>query len=548
MKPEGLKLGELLYQKSLVDRNQIDDALLEQKTSRKRLGEVLVEKNIISDHQLTEILAEMFNLPVVYSKDIKINEEILKLFSLELLQNYKVFPIQIENNCMTVATNNPLDVTALQDIQSKSGCLVKPVMASVEDIKEILKDYAESFYSLNPQKIIQEPIYEEAPITELVNSIIIRAIKENASDIHLEPQHTQLRIRFRIDGILYEKTPISKELERNVISRIKIISGMDVAESRRPQDGRMSFKCDEIEYDIRLATLPNILGENLVLRILTKQFLKFASSTLGMDNSEIALTERLMKQAHGLVLLTGPTGAGKTTTLYSILNQLNQSTKNIISIEDPVEYELTGINQTAVNNLIGYSYASCIRHVLRLDPDIIMVGEIRDIETAETSIQAALTGHLVFATLHTNTAVGAITRLLEMDIEPFLIGSAVNGVIAQRLVRKLCPHCSKEYKPTQEIIDTIKKYYTIKDGLTLAKAVGCGQCLQTGYSGRVGIFEILKIDKEIRAMILKSEPEEAITKCAIKSGMKTLQKAGIKKAIDKETTIEEIIRITSFDD
>lgn len=541
------RLGEILFEEGLIEPSQLTAALEEQKTDKRKLGRVLVDKGWVSEDKLTEVLARIFQLPYIRLSNTIVDKKVLGIVSYELMQNYKVFPISFKNDNLIVATNDPLDVAALQEVQYKSGYPVNPVMASLHDIEEYLRGYSDSLHTINAMKAVSDKSYEGTPVQQLVDSFINTAIKEKASDIHFEPLKDRMRVRFRIDGVLYERNPIPKELERNVISRIKIISGMDVAENRRPQDGRSSVVKDNQEYDLRISTLPDILGESLVLRILNKNFMSRSFESLGMDASETKIMKRLMHRPYGLVLVTGPTGSGKTTTLYSILTQLNQVAKNIVSVEDPVEYILEGINQTAINKLMGYTFATAMRHILRHDPDIIMIGEIRDAETAEIAIQAALTGHLVFSTVHTNTAAGAITRLLEMNIEPFLISSAMNGVIAQRLVRKLCPNCKTEYMPTDEIFQNIKRIIPLSTPPKLAQRVGCDQCLQTGYAGRTGIFEILECDDDIRKLILKSASEEDILQKALPKGMKNLRMAGFQNVVKKITTLEEVIRTTFID-
>ncbi len=542
-----MKIGEYLVKEGLIANEQLDEALELQKINDCRLGEVLVDKGVIDDLTLTEMLARLYQLPFMRLKDQHIDQNVLNIISPELMQTYKVLPVKLEGNNLTLATNNPLDVGALQDIQYKCGYTIYPVMASLRDINGTIKEHFDTLLdvnAVNQTKVVQSA---ETAVTNLVDTIIRKAIKENASDIHLEPQRDNMRVRFRIDGVLYERSPIDKMLERNVLSRIKIISGMDVAESRRPQDGRTSFSNGYEEYDLRIATLPTQIGENMVLRILTKTFVNRDFSTLGMEERDSKVLENLMHRPYGLILVTGPTGAGKTTSLYSMLNKLNQTSKNIISVEEPIEYEIKGINQTSVNNMLGYTFSTSIRHILRHDPDIIMIGEIRDVETAETAIRAALTGHLVLATMHTNTASGAITRLLEMDIEPFLVSSAVCGVMAQRLTRKLCLHCKKSFVPDEAMMESIKKEMGTIEFKELCKATGCEACSYTGFSGREAIYEIVSVNDEIRALILKNATEKELLDAATRNGMKTLKMAGMSKVVEKKTSLEEILHITSID-
>lgn len=546
---QSLKIGDVFLQQGLITEAQLKDALEAQKGSRKKLGEVLLEKGTINERQLLKILAATYHLPVVDLAGIIIDDKVLSLFPFEALQKYKVLPLEIKDNNLLVATSDPLDVPALQEIRRYTGGhQLKLALASLNDITVHLKKSFESIVTHQAIRNAQNVDAQETPILKLVDSILAQAVKEGASDIHFEPQKNELRVRFRIDGILFEKITVSKALYRKVISRIKIMAGMDVAENRKPQDGRISLKEGEQNYDIRVSTLLDMHGETISLRILNKKTISHTFDSLGLDPHEIDMIKELIRRPYGIILVTGPTGAGKTTTLYSVLNVLNQTSTNIITVEDPVEYQLEGITQTSINLYTGYSFANAIRHILRHDPDIIMVGEIRDVETAEVSVRAALTGHLVLATLHTNSAAGAITRLVEMNVEPFLLSSTVVGVIAQRLVRRLCPHCKKEVKASPEIEQAFAREISIRKPLILAQPVGCEKCFHAGYSGRVGLFEILKVTREARELILKKANDHDITKTMVEKGMKTLRMAGYKKAIEKVTSYEEVLRVTLTED
>ena len=547
MNGDSERIGEMLIKEGLIDQLQLNEALDRQKIEKFLLGEILVNKGIINDEQLTRVLAKVFNIPFVHLSNIKLDPKVFKIIPLNLMQSYRVLPVSFENNQLTLATNNPLDVAAMQDIQYKTGFKVTLVMSVQSEIDNFLQEYIDSMNSATDLKTLNVETSFEPPIIMLVDSLLRKAIKEDVSDIHIEPQKDKVRVRFRIDGVLYEREPIDKDLERNVISRIKIMSGVDVAETRRPQDGRMSFQNGEDEYDIRISTLPNIYGENLDLRILSKKFANRSFDSLGMDPEDLSVMKTLLNRPYGLILVTGPTGAGKTTTLYSMLQALNDSTRNIITVEDPVEYEVEGVVQTNINNRIGYNFAGSIRHILRHDPDVIMLGEIRDLETAEIAVRAALTGHVVISTMHTNSSAGAITRLLEMDIEPFLISCALSGVIAQRLVRTLCPHCSQEYNPNEAMLQYIKKYADVSDDLKLKKFCGCGNCNFSGYRGRTAVFDLLRVNEDIRKMILKSASEAEIRKTTKELGMKTLEQAGVSKVIQKISTIEEVMKNVLID-
>ncbi|MCB9771845.1 MAG: Flp pilus assembly complex ATPase component TadA [Candidatus Omnitrophica bacterium] len=541
------KIGEILLANGLIQHPQLVRALESQKHNPRKLGEVLVEMGFIEEVKLVEVLADIFRLPYIKLNDVVIDDAALQLVSSEYMQSNKVLPIALKDGVLTIAMRNPLDVSLLQELQIKCGCPIYPVMASTTEINEHLPKFVAHVQRIKEQAQENRIKEQSSPMVRLVNDLLEQAIAEKVSDIHLQPQKKHLRVRFRIDGILYDKTPIEKILERQVLSRFKVMAGMDVADNRKPQDGRAMVTFRGQNYDIRLSTIPDILGENLVMRILTKDYFNKDMSALGFDKVEIDLINKIVERPHGLILTTGPTGAGKTTTLYSMMERLNQPGRNIITVEDPVEYEMTGITQTAINDFIGYRFATAIRHILRHDPDIIMIGEIRDVETAEIAIRAALTGHLVLSTMHTNTAAGAITRLLEMDIEPFLISTAVSAVFAQRLARVLCPHCKEEYTPTPEVQKSLKAFYPDGTDLILAKPEGCVRCLNTGFAGRTGIYEILDVDDDFRSLILKRASEKEMIAAANKNGMNNLRASGIKKTIKQITSLEEIIRITAHE-
>jgi type IV pilus assembly protein PilB len=538
-----IKIGEILLQEGLITESNLNEALQAQKSDGRKLGEILVAKGFVTEIQVAHTLANVYSLPYVDLSQININDSIHGVVPADILRKYKLLPIQLEENCLTVATNNPLDVAAFQEIQYMTGHTVEPVIAALSDIEKHLDKYADAMHTSQSLKRTVVEGVEETPVVNFVEALITRAIKEKVSDIHLEPMQDKMRVRFRIDGVLYEKAPVAKDLERKVLSRIKILSGMDVADSRRPQDGRLTPE-ENPDYDIRVSTLPDVMGENMVMRILDKSYTNYNFTSLGMDAEEIEVLKRVVTQPHGIILLTGPTGAGKTTTLYSILNSINDISKNIITVEDPVEYKIPGITQTAINNQAGYTFVKAIRHILRHDPDVILIGEIRDQETADIAIRAALTGHLVFSTLHTNSAAGAIMRLTEMGIEPFLLRSSLIAVIAQRLVRRLCDKCKQQYKPEPEVIATMKKFVNVADDAMLVKPSQCEHCHKTGYMGRSAIYESLVMNEDIRRLILQSPNESDITKMAAQHGMKTLKQAGLYKAIKQQTSLDEVMRVT----
>ncbi len=568
---KSLHLGDILLKQGVITKEQLYQALEEQKTNKKRMGEILIEKGFLTEQLLVETLAEEFHLAFVDLNKEKVDEEIVKKFSsyLYLLKKYCLFPLRAEGDRLIVATSDPLDILPLQEIGRLGNYTTKPVIATRKQIEsyinrysgpmqhasEAIKEIVAKKKETEGEEISEKSLEEleiaihEAPIVKLVNSIIAQAIEQSSSDIHLEPQLNALFVRFRIDGVLYERMTVPHELQPAVISRIKIISGMDIAERRVPQDGRLSINALGRNFDVRVSTLPGVYGEKVVLRLLDKESILIPSESLGLDKDELNLLNRLIHRPYGIILITGPTGSGKTTTLYSILNSLNDATRNIITVEDPVEYELDRIHQTAINVRAGYTFATAIRHILRQDPDIIMVGEIRDRETAEIAVQAAITGHLVLSTLHTNNASGAITRLLDMNVEPFLISSAVIGVIAQRLVRKLCPFCKKEYESTGDLQKSIADLIP-KDTkkLIFARPQGCDKCNNIGYSKRTGIFEILNMTDELRNLALRKADEAEISKQAISQGMCTLRASGVKMALEQITSLEEVMRVTFMDE
>ncbi|MCA9408245.1 MAG: Flp pilus assembly complex ATPase component TadA [Candidatus Omnitrophica bacterium] len=545
---KNVRIGDILLERGIINSDQLTECLQIQQTDDRKIGEILVDKGFVTDEEISQVLAEIYEIPYVNLTEIKIPNTVYEILPIEILRKYKVLPLELDNQILKIATNNPLDVTAMQEIQYLSGFQIDPVIACAKDLNIHLESFIETMHTLqgsgkNPDVVGAS----EIPIIKLVDSIISKAIKERASDIHFEPQPKQMRVRFRIDGILYERNPIAHNLQRKVISRMKILAGMDVADNRRPQDGRFT-PLQYTNFDVRCSTLPDVHGENMVLRLLDKTQITFTFENLGMDEQETQMIQQLIRQPHGMILLTGPTGAGKSTTLYTMLSALNDISRNIITVEDPVEYRLEGITQTAINTRAGYSFATAIRHILRHDPDIIMVGEIRDQETAEIAIRSALTGHLVLSTLHTNTAAGAVMRLIEMGVEPFLVRSSVIGVLAQRLVRRLCPHCKKDVLISPEEIQTISKYVPVDTTTTLAVAGKCAKCFNTGYMGRVAIYESLIVTNKIRQAILNDPNEEQITQIAVDRGMKTLKMAGFKKAVDKVTSLEEVLRVTFTED
>lgn len=478
-----------------------------------------------------------------------IDEKVIDLVPISLAERYQLIPLFKIGNTLTVAMVNPHNIRALDEVGLKTGCEIEPLVSTDIQIKTAIHRYYGVRDSI--KEIVRELAEggtehsgaEEAPAIRLLNLIMTQAIQDGASDIHLEPDQNSLRTRYRIDGVLHEVNPLPKHLQSALISRVKVMGDLDIAESRAPQDGRSHIKMDGKEIELRISTFPTIYGENIVIRILDQSIALMELKDLGFSKDMIRRYEILIKRPQGIILVTGPTGSGKTTTLYASLNSINSLERNIITIEDPVEYRLNLIRQTQINPKAGVTFAAATRAVLRQDPDVIMVGEIRDLETAETAIQAALTGHLVFSTLHTNDAAGALTRLMDIGIEPYLISSCVVGSLAQRLVRTICPKCKEHYQPEEKVVKDLG--IAMAKDLVFYRGKGCKDCWQTGYKGRTALFELLVIDDPIQDLIMQRAPSRMITKQAGENqGMQTLREDGINKVLKGITTIDEVNKIT----
>jgi len=489
-------------------------------------------------------------------EDYVIDAELTRLIPESIANKYKVVPLFKIMDTLTVGMADPSDIQALDHVRriSKAGS-VDPVLVSSKSIEKVLDFYygqgnsvEEIVKSIEKKKMPADKGFlmesaEEPPVIKLVNILISEAVKDRVSDIHIEPEMEALRVRYRIDGILHEVHSLPKKLQNAVISRVKILAEMDIAESRRPQDGKISLKLENKDLDIRVSTFPTVHGENVVMRLLDRSSILLGLKDLGFSKDNLEIFSRMILQPNGIILVTGPTGSGKTTTLYSALSTISSMEKNIITIEDPVEYELPLIRQTQVNPKADITFANGLRSILRQDPDVIMVGEIRDKETAEVAIQASLTGHLVFSTLHTNDASSSLTRLIDMGLEPFLISSSLILVVAQRLVRQICPKCKEEYSPTPAALEDLGLDIKAK----FFRGKGCPLCKNTGFSGRIGIFEVLVLNETIRKMVEEKNSADAIKKKAVELGMKTLREDGLEKAKAGLTTIEEILRATEIE-
>ncbi len=575
------RLGEMLVLNSFITREQLNEALEDQKKSGLKLGQILIEKGFITEKQLLEFLSKQFAIKFIELSNLDLSPDIVSLIPESIARRYNLIAIKKDQNLLSVAMIDPLNIVVLDELKLMTGFNIEPIFSLEDDISsaiekyygnkssqqaldEILKktqsDESDEELSLIEKKddekddiISLENKNEAAPIIKMVNIIISSAIKAHASDIHIEPSYKETKVRFRIDGVLHPQPPIPKKFHNAIVSRLKIMATLDISERRIPQDGRIKIRLMDKEIDLRVSVLPCVFGEKIVMRILDSSGLKLRLDDLGFEPENLAIFSKCIKAPHGINLITGPTGSGKSTTLYSALATLNAPDVNISTIEDPVEYNLDGINQVSVNTDVGLTFASGLRSFLRQDPDIIMVGEIRDFETMSTAITAAMTGHLVFSTLHTNDAAGSITRIGMMGIEPFLTSSTLLMIVAQRLVRTVCTACREAYEVQPELITGLGAPKSLVDQnlqngkLILYKGKGCDRCTGTGYKGRVGIHEILEVTDPIRKLIIDKADANQIKDIAKKNGMVTLRESAIRKMLMGLTTVEEIIRVTGSD-
>ncbi|MBP2641598.1 MAG: epsE [Firmicutes bacterium] len=547
------RLEDLLLEIGLITGEQLNEALIVQRKTGELLGKVLINLGYINEQDMVETIAFQLGLPRIDLAASIISQEAVHLIPLSLAERYQVLPTAVNGSKLTLAMADPTNFYAIDDVRMATGLDVNPVIAAETEInwainqaygvKEVIAKAVQKLQSDDADETAEKQIFEDAPIVNVVDSLISQAVKERASDIHIEPLEKVTRVRFRIDGVLEEVVTFPRNIHLAIISRIKIMSEMDISEKRKPQDGRFQVKENGHEIDIRVATLPTILGEKIVMRILDKKAIAFDIKELGFTKDNLQRYSRLYKQPHGLILVTGPTGSGKTTTLYSTLMQVNSPAKNMITIEEPIEYRLDGVNQVQVNGKVGLTFANGLRSILRQDPNVIMVGEIRDKETADIAVRSALTGHMVFSTLHTNDAVGAIIRLLDMGIEPFLAASALLGVVAQRLARKLCLDCREAYAIEARSLDGQFLSLQGEQSVEAYRAMGCPYCNYTGYHGRIAIQEVLVITPAIRDAVNRRLPEHAVSKLAMKEGMQTMLQDGIAKILAGDTSIEEIMRV-----
>jgi len=558
-------LEQALQDLKLIDQAGLEKVRTVQLEKALPLQEALLASGAVSDHDILQALSKLWDIPLMIRiEEIEVDPAIVDLLPMSFLRKYLMVPVKLHEGTLLVAVNDPADQDPMFDIARLLKIRdVKRVLAPKQEIlsainrvmemknesaKDIMEDMEEeSDEILKDLENIQDItlMETEAPIIRMVNRLMVQAYRDRASDIHVEPYQTDVKVRYRIDGILHDVLTLPKRIHSPVVSRIKIMASLNIAEKRLPQDGRIGIKLGEHSVDLRISVVPTVNGERVVMRILDKSSVLLGLEELGFYPDDLQRIERLIRQEHGIILVTGPTGSGKTTSLYSMLSRINSPDKNILTIEDPIEYQLKGIGQIPVNTKVGLTFASGLRSIVRQDPDVILVGEIRDLETAEIAIQAALTGHLVFSTLHTNDSASAVTRLIDMGIEPFLVTSSVNAIFAQRLVREICPTCKQGYFPEDESLQEIglTKEMLQKEGY-LYRGAGCPECLGTGYRGRTGIYEILLMSDAIKNTILKNSDSTIIKNQAVSEGLHTLRQDGARKVEDGHTTIEEVLRVT----
>lgn len=559
-------IGQLLISKGMITPEQLQEGLREQEKTCHFICTILVKLGFLTQEKVLTVLSEQLNIPYLNLKGRDIHPLVIKKVPAKFASYYKIIPVEIDNNVLVIAMVDPLDIRTLDDLRLLLGVEVRGALSSETEIQEAIRKYygvgADTLDKIISQKPPQEELKsssektenleemaQDASIVRFVNQILTEAISERATDIHLEPFQNELRARFRIDGILYDiNTPETiKYFHLAIVSRIKIMAQLNIAERRLPQDGRIKIKVEDKELDLRVSILLTVFGEAVHIRILSVQsFLELEN--LGMGRQDLSIIESVIKKPHGVIFVTGPTGSGKSTSLYAALARINSCAIKIITIEDPVEYQLRGVNQIQVNPQIGFTFATALRHMLRHDPDVIMVGEVRDFETAEITIRSALTGHLVFSTLHTNDAAGAVTRLLDMGVEPFLISSSLGCLIAQRLVRLICPKCKIELKPKKEVLAQIKDIKLPESQMKFYEGKGCEYCRFTGYRGRTGIYEILIVSELIRELILSRASSQQIKHKAISQGMRTLRQDGLDKVFKGLTSFAEVLRVTQIEE
>lgn len=553
------RLGDMLVSLNIITNDQLMEALGKQKETKEKLGRTLIDLGFLKEEDLYEVLQMQYGIPYVDLLSISIDPKVPKIISEKLAKLHKVIPIKFENNELTVAMADPLDLFAQDDIKFSTNMNINPVIGNAKHIDMLIDRYYDRSDQVNQaigeyadqnketqaqqqQKMTDSEVMN-APMVRLVNSILQQAVKSKASDIHIEPFENIVKVRARIDGVLNELVTPPKLTQGALITRVKIMAGLDITEKRIPQDGRIEMVIDGKEVNMRVSTLPTVWGEKVVIRILDNSSIMFTKKQLGFSPHNEELFNRALSVTEGIILVTGPTGSGKSTTLYAALREFNKPELNVITVEDPVEFRMEGINQVQTNVKAGLTFASALRSILRQDPDIVMVGEIRDVETAEIAVRAAITGHLVLSTIHTNDAVSTLTRLVDMGMEPYIVGNAIKGILAQRLVRKICPNCKKPYTPSQYERDFL--HLSPEDNTTvLYKGSGCASCNNSGYTGRTAIYEILLVNEEIKNLMIVGATIPELEQCALRNGMQTLRQAASELVLKGTTTIDEVFRVT----
>jgi type IV pilus assembly protein PilB len=562
------RLGELLVRENLISLSQLQKAQEEQRKTGARLGYSLTKLGILDEQELTNFLSKQYGVPSINLSDFEISPDVLQLVPAELAKRHQLLPVNRAGATLIVAMSDPSNIYAIDDLKFRTGLNIEVVVASEVAIDEAITRYYEKSVTYDDvlgdidadavelggddddvNIVDLEKASGEAPVIKLCNVILLNAIKKRASDIHIEPYEKAFRVRYRIDGVLYEENPpLPLKLKNAVTSRIKIMSSLDISERRLPQDGRIKLKLGkDKEMDFRVSVLPTLFGEKIVLRLLDKSNLQLDMTKLGFEDKQLADFMKAIHQPYGMVLVTGPTGSGKTTSLYSALQELNKTTRNISTAEDPVEYNLMGINQVQMHEDVGLNFATALRSFLRQDPNIIMVGEIRDFETAEIAVKAALTGHLVLSTLHTNDAPSTISRLLNMGVEPFLVTASVNLILAQRLARKICTECKQPIETNVKALTDLGVKLDVAQKLQMFKGSGCRTCSNTGYKGRIAIYEVMPFMEPLKELVLQGASTAEVKAEAIRNGMKSLRMSGIEKLLLGITTVEEVLRVSVAD-
>lgn len=551
------RIGELLVRVGLISPDQLEAALIEQENSGGKLGEVLVRELVLTESQIAEALAQQKGLEHVNLAAVEIDAAVATLLPVRIARRKAVIPISLDGECLTVAMADPLDVEAMDEVEIRTGLKVHPVVADASQVRYAIEKYIAGHNAMQGLDVgavggVRLPTEhdvvgsdEDVPVIRIVNQLIREAVIERASDVHFEPTTAGVRVRYRIDGVLRDITTLPASIQPGLLSRLKVMAEMDITERRRPQEGRIALRADDRALDLRVSTLPTPIGEGLVLRVLDAEVAFRPFDEIGISPEAAGRLERMLRRPHGALLVSGPTGSGKSTTLYALLNEINDSARKIITIEDPVEYRMDGITQLSVNKRAGLTFASGLRAILRADPDVVMVGEVRDPETAEIAVRAALTGHLVLTSIHTNDAPSSLTRLNDMGVPPYITSSGLLGTVAQRLVRVLCPHCKEVAEPPAEALLHAGFSADELAGLTVYRPVGCTHCAQTGYRGRTGVFEVMEFDEHLSNLFIKNAAAEELRALAMEQGMRPLRRDALDKVAAGITSLDEVARVVN---